>query len=195
MKTLGYIISEKKIKGLEPFVKQIQREEDAKEAFPILIVGWDIAKAHKGYKSVIDRKIDDNVYWTFKKTESRVDFEKDLSAFYKVLINNFIGEIDYKYLSYRNITESRLKKMFQYVNSNDCKCIYLSNDMLYVPFNKSVIGVSLRVCEYCGISKEKMLSFVKNTSRIISDKDVEDKSVLKWFQNNRYAMSYMICAS
>lgn len=193
MKTLGYIVTDRKIKGIDGFITQIKALEEAIYPLPILIVGWDVAKAHKAYKSVIERQLDERTYWTFKKTESRMDFEKDLSRFYLLVVNSFIEKISYNYLSPKSINRGRIKKILQHVNSSDCGCIYISNGMLYVPINEHVIGLSLRVCEFCGMKSSKIVSKAYESGKVITDKDIDDKSILKWFENKRYAIVYMAC--
>ena len=195
MKTLGYILSDRKIRDIEPFVTQIKTLEEAKESLPILIVGWDAAKAHSGYKSVIERSLGNSIYWTFKKTESRVDFEADLKNFYNKIVSSFTETLKYEYVNPHYLTEERIKKMLEYVNSGVCRCIYLSNDMLYIPCKERVIGVSLRVCEYCKKDVEWMISEISKSGKLVTDRNIEDKSVFKWFQNKKYAIALMVCDS
>lgn len=195
MKTLGYILSDRKIRDIEPFVTQIKTLEEAKESLPILIVGWDAAKAHSGYKSVIDRSLGNSIYWTFKKSESRVDFESDLKNFYNKIVSSFTETLKYEYVNPHYLTEERIKKMLEYVNSSVCRCIYLSNDMLYIPCKERVIGVSLRVCEYCKKDVEWMISEIRKSEKLVTDRNIEDKSVFKWFQNKKYAIALMVCDS
>ena len=48
---------------------------------PKLIIGLELSKRHIDNFSIIEKKANDNLYWTFKKTEKRNDYEKDLNNF------------------------------------------------------------------------------------------------------------------
>lgn len=52
MNKIGYVVSEKAIKGLEGYVAQVRTLEEADPSLPILIVGWKKAKELKGYKGL-----------------------------------------------------------------------------------------------------------------------------------------------
>ena len=82
MKTLGYIVTEKKLSGVYGFVKQVSDVSDADLTKPTLIVGWELAKQFDGY-NILDRRLGDNLFWTFSRTENRSTLESDLMKFYE----------------------------------------------------------------------------------------------------------------
>ncbi len=86
--TLGYIVTEKKYTNIDGFVEQVSKIEEADPTKPILVIGWKKAKQLKGYSSILRRRIGENLYWTFSKTESRSEFEEDLEKFYNIIYNN-----------------------------------------------------------------------------------------------------------
>ena len=64
-----------------------------------LIIGWDNAKEFIGGNiSIIHKKVNQKLYWTFSKKERKVDFEVDLEKFKEVCFNTFGDNIPYVYL-------------------------------------------------------------------------------------------------
>ena len=82
MNKLGYVISDNIIKEKNDFVGYVKDISEADPTKPILYIGYKKAKKVEGYKSILDKKINDKTFWTFKKTESRSDYEIDLEKFY-----------------------------------------------------------------------------------------------------------------
>ena len=99
----GYIVSKTKISDLKGFVEQVDDISLADLAKPILIVGYKEAKkiaSEEGKEfDILNKSLDKNLFWTFKKTESKSDFEKDIIKFYSYIINNIIYNINYYYIN------------------------------------------------------------------------------------------------
>ncbi|MBO6255004.1 MAG: hypothetical protein J6O49_15390, partial [Bacteroidaceae bacterium] len=70
---------------IEGFVEQVKDFTEADPTKPILVVGWDNARLHRGYRSILERELAPGVFWTFKKSESRSEFEQDLKKFYRYI--------------------------------------------------------------------------------------------------------------
>ena len=85
MKTLGYIVTDRKLKDIDGFVEQVNDISLADSTKPILVVGWKNAKNCDGYTSILEKQLGENIYWTFSKSESRSDFEEDLQTFYSII--------------------------------------------------------------------------------------------------------------
>ena len=92
---IGYIITDKKMNGINILVGQVNDISLADPSKPILIVGWDKAKENEKYSSILDKQLDDNLFWTFSKSENRSDFEDDLVKFYLLCYNRVIERTRY----------------------------------------------------------------------------------------------------
>lgn len=191
---LGYIVSEKKLKDIDGFVEQVTDIQMADSTKPILIVGWKKAKQDPRYKSVLEKQLDENVYWTFGKTESRADFEEDLREFYSIIYNNILNNINYYYINIYKLKYSKIKKIYNIIlTSGEVKNIYLSKGVLYIPYDGKVFGLSLPILEYCGIPKEKVLEKIKSKGiGIIEDNGKFIFKLTKQLGNKKYATPYFI---
>jgi hypothetical protein len=194
MKTLGYIITDRKINEVEGFVEQVKDISEADSTKPILIVGWSNAKEHEGYTSILNRELAPGLFWTFKKSESRSDFQQDLKKFYKYIFENVIENIRYYYIDILTLEYSKIKKIYNIFNSTERKNIYINNNLLYTMYEGKVVGVSLDILEYCGIKRDKVINLLtSNPSNKIFDGSVKWLIKLeRHLGNKKYAMPYFI---
>ena len=112
MKKLGYIVSDRDIKGLKSFVGNVRDISQTDPTKPILIIGYKNAQKHPNFKNILDKKLDNNVFWTFKKTESHSDYEVDIENFYKYTINNILKITKYYYINMLVIRYNKFKKLY-----------------------------------------------------------------------------------
>lgn len=194
MQLLGYIVSEKQIKGVKGFVKLVDDISKADLTKPTLIIGFDLAKKIAGDISVLDRKINDKLFWTFKKTERRTDFENDLSIFYNNIINNIINNIKYYYINILNLKYNKLKILYNIIYSGNKKYIYISNNMFYILYKNAVMGISLNLLEYCSVDVKKHLKRLYNNKNTVICTNSSDciKNVKSEIGNKEYVIPYFM---
>jgi hypothetical protein len=191
---LGYIVTDRKLTNIDGFVEQVNDISLADSTKPILIVGWKKAKQDPRYSSILEKQIGENVFWTFSKTESRSDFEDDLKNFYNIIYNNILNNISYYYINIFKLKYSNIKKLYNIIlNSEENKDIYLSKNILYIPHNGRILGLSLSVLEYCGVPMSKVLDRIKSKGiNIIEDNKKFIFKLSKQLGNKKYAVPYFI---
>ena len=94
---IGRIITnDKRLKTLE-FVEKTDKVSIHNDRIPTLIVGKSVAEGLYGKDNikVFNKQIDQYTYWTFSKSERRIDYEKDLENFNKLLIDRLRKSIKY----------------------------------------------------------------------------------------------------
>ena len=194
MKPLGYIVTDRKMNDIEGFVEQVKDFTDADSTKPILIVGWNNAKLHRGYRSILEKELAPGVFWTFKKSESRSEFEQDLKDFYKYIYKTILDNIDYYYINILSLKYSKLKKLYSIFNSKERKNIYISDNLIYTLYDGKVLGVSLDVLEYCGIKRDKVLSLLSSNpaNKIYDNSHKWMIRLCKYLGNKKYAVPYFI---
>lgn len=196
MRKLGYIISDRKISDLRDFVGNVKDISQADSTKPLLYIGYKNAKKVKGYKNILEKKIDEKTFWTFKKTESRSDYEIDLENFYKYIIINILSNIKYYYINIIYIKYNKLKRLYNILfNNTKINYIYISKNMIYFQYENNTYGISLSLLEYCGIKKEKIISRIRmnKNNRIVYDNNEKVHKILKEIgYENKYAVSYLM---
>lgn len=194
MKTLGYIVTDRKLKNIDGFVEQVNDISLADSTKPILVVGWKNAKNYDGYTSILEKQLGNNIYWTFNKSENRSDFEEDLQMFYNIIYNNILNNINYHYIDIFKLKYNKLKKLYSILSSREDKNIYISNGVVYILHENSVLGLSLTVLEYCGIKTEKVLQRIKSNpnNNVFEDDNKFVFKLIKRLGNKKYAVPYFI---
>ena len=194
MKTLGYIVTDRKLKDIDGFVEQVNNISLADSTKPILVVGWKNAKNCDGYTCISEKQLGENIYWTFSKSESRSDFEADLQTFYSIIYNNILNNINYNYIDIFKLKYNKLKKLYSILSSREYKNIYISIGFVYILHESSVLGLSLTVLEYCGIKTEKVLQRIKSNpnNNVFEDDNKFVFKLTKRLGNKKYAVPYFI---
>ena len=164
MNKIGYVVSEKAIKGLEGYVAQVRTLQEADPSLPILIVGWKKAKELKGYKGILERHITDNLFWTFGKMESRVDYERDLNLFYAHIRQVLEKKITYKYVNPFALTFDARRRLIKRLSDNAMRRVYRFGSMIYLLENNVVMGFCSTTLEYCGINPTKLYKRITSNS-------------------------------
>lgn len=195
MNILGFIVTSNKIKENIGFVKIVNDYSLISDfTKPILIIGINKAKKISSNFNILNKKISDNIFWTFNKNENREEYEKDLQKFYNYVIFNSISKIKYYYVNILKLKFSQIKNLINIINNNINKYIYINNTMMYIYYNKYILGISLEICEWKNISKEKIFAYVsKNPCNIISHEDFTiNYKIRKFIQNKEYLIAYFM---
>ena len=196
MQILGYIVAKGKIRYDNCFIKKVEDISLVDKTKPYIVCGLSEAKkiASDNF-SILDKKIGDNAYWTFGRTEKRDEHEADIMKFCRMVVENYFNGIKYFYLNVCAISIDSVKRTIKFINSSVEKYIYIWNDMLYVTCpNSTSMGVSLRICEYMGINRQKILDIVKSCeSNIVFDDDNCIPKNLKYFLKDKaYIVPFII---
>lgn len=195
MRILGYIISERKVERLGRSIIQVDDITQADLSKPTLLVGWKKAKGLPSYKSILDNKLEGNLYWSFSITESHTDYERGISEFKKLVYDNVLNNVKYYYVNPITIRYGKIKKLLSIVKNDEPRTIYISNGMAYIPYkDNSILGVSLRMLKYCGISEGKVINILSNGGRnkLVDDNVSYVKGIARSLGSKKYAMPYFV---
>ena len=194
MNKLGYIVTDRKISNVKEFVGVVDDISLADPTKPVLIVGIDLAKKYIDNFSILDKKVNDNLFWTFKKTENRVDFENDINYFYNYIINNITKNIKYYYINILKLKYNKIKKLYNILFSSEKKYIYISNNMLYILYNGNVLGISISILEYIKIDTKKFFRKLYSNQNNIICTNASDcvKSIKAEIGNKKYVVPYFM---
>jgi len=194
MEKLGYIVTDRKINNVKDFVGVVNDISLADPTKPILLVGIENAKKNIKDFSILKKKVNDNLFWTFKKTEKRVDFENDIDYFYNYIINNITSNIKYYYINILKLRYNKIKKLYNILFSGEKKYIYISNNMLYILYNGNILGISISIMEYMKIDIKKFFrKLYSNKNNIICTNASECvKSIKAEIGNKKYVIPYFM---
>lgn len=196
MEKLGFIVSDRKIQNMKGFVELTNDISNVDSTKPILIVGLKNAKNIIGHKfNILNKKVNDTTYWTFKKTEKRDDYEADLKLFYQRCLNIIVDNIKYNYINIIILKYNKIKKLYNILFNDNKNYIYINNNMIYCLYNSNhILGISLSLLDYCGIKPSKIIDKLKqNKGNIIYDDETPFVHKIKReFSNKEYAIPYFM---
>ena len=194
MKYLANVLTSEKFDE-NTYYNVVSNETDLIPDIPTLIVGWDKAKKLYPDASILDWKINDNVYWTYGKRVRREKNEDDIKKFKKLILSMVIEKADYWFFNV--LTAEREEKIKFNIALSDSrrKYVLISGDMAYVffPDTSETIGVSLFDIEYGGVSREKIMSIFKKNQAItmVNERDFISFETRELITNKKYIIPYL----
>lgn len=192
---IGRIISKNKNIDTLDFVDVTENIGSIDNFIPTLIIGKKNAEDIYGKENikVLDKKITDNVSWTFDKVERRNEYERDLKAFNDSLIKTIKKNIKYEFFNIYIEPISRIKKLISFIKSSKIKYLYIFNDHIYMYYNNIVYGISLSDIEYFGINKNRILKLLNSNSSniIIENNDFLSKKMKQTIKDDKILVPYL----
>ena len=193
MRFIANILTDRKFNDCE-FYNVVSKKEDLIENIPTLVIGWDFVKKFYPEANIINWELGNNIFWTFNNREKGNRYEETLKKFNKLVLNNFIKKIKYKYLSVFDDGEESSSLEFLLENCKGFK-VYINNNMIYVTGKSTpdispyVYGFSIKEYEYKGIDIKKIFKKIYNSDIIlIENKDIASWSIRENLKNYTYAI-------
>lgn len=191
---IGRIITKSKNIETIDFVDITQNFNKEDNSIPTLIIGKKNAEEIYGKENihVLDKKITDNVYWTFGKLERRNEHESDLSSFNKLLVKKLVNDIQYEYIDIFNAKYSSIKKLLHNITNSE-NYFYITESHIYGLIGNIVYGISFNELEYVDIQREKILGLIKKNlkNKIITNNYFISKNLRKHIGDNKIVIPYL----
>lgn len=192
---IGNIVSSSKIN--EDNFKLFDEIESVDNSLPTLIVGWGKTKEIFGDKiSILNKKISDNLYWTFLPTERRVDYDDDIIIFKKVCYDSFGSELSYVYIDPIHDKPQKIKKILKKIYSLSESISYFTDkNMLYILGENIIFGVNLEITEFIGIKTNSIITRVVNLrNSVLIDNEIFNKckEFIKKLDNEYKLVPYVV---
>ena len=182
---VGNIVTQSKV-NIDKYFNVVETMDAIIHGLPTLIVGWDIVKTIEPEVDFITRKLSDNIFWTFKKTERRDIFENDLYDFIHHSYNLLIKDLDYKFIDLIQLTESELKITFKTIKKSTNAVGYIHQNMLYIYTDNIVYGLDLKLVTYLEYNLSDILNKIKSYCSVLLDNDeilIEYKDIIDMLNN------------
>lgn len=195
MKYIANIISKSKKYKFNSFINVTNLYDNIDHSVPTLIVGTEMVKSIFGNDiSYINRKIDDNTYWTFSTVEKRSINEDDFETFKENIIKTLRKRIVYKYIDINSYDSMNFDEFVSAFLKNEQSFYLFTNKMLYISNNDEVKGISLDFCEYLGWKKDDIVNcVVENTKNVTSIHRIPQEIDKNFFKNDDILLSAMFC--
>lgn len=154
--------------------KKCKSLEEVDKSLPTLIIGLNNAKNYiKNFDILQKEYLEQNIWWTFSKTEKRVIYDTDMLNFNSIVIDKLLDNIKYCLIDCININKIKCRKFIKYLFENKDKLIYnYYNKFVFIYDRKDniVYGISLLTLRYFGIETNKWLTKIyknKNNHQVL----------------------------
>lgn len=148
---------------------------------PTLIVGFDIVNKLYPDFDITQRKIEKDLYWIFKKTERRDDFELGLKWFKEKIISDLSKEISYVFVDVMQYKPKVLRKITKKFLNIENKYSFINGDMVYIYGENIIFGVDLKLMSFVGINSETLKNRIRSKSLVflgVDDILIVDKNII-----------------
>lgn len=194
MNYLANIYTKSKL-DIEPFFNVVDDEKKIIDGIPTLIIGWDSVKSLYGDINILDKKVKDNIYWTFGKRERRNVMEVDVQKFKKKAMSIVSNNVKYKFFNILTAKNDKKKSFYMLLKDTRHKTIFSFNNMLYIYIDgtDTVVSISLRDVDYIGGDVKKIFSTLYNNKfvKVANDNDLKDTNAKLFFKDNIYLIPYI----
>lgn len=165
MQKIGNIITKSKSISFEDYFNVVDNIEQIDNKLPTLIIGYSLASNIIPNFSITRETYDNDMFWCFSPRERRSLCYLSIEKFRQFSMLRFLDCVDYQYINFTCYTLSKIKKLIEYINSRDKKLFYYikRSNFLFFYSNRfhCVWGLSLSLCEYLGISSDKIIEKIR----------------------------------
>lgn len=196
MRKVANIVTSAKKNTFGNIFNVVQSCDEAIEGIPTLIIGLESAKENIDNFSILKRQYGDT-WWTFKKTEKRCEYEEDIAKFYNYVVLHEMEKTKYVYVDIVRYPYSKIKKVINFLGDSSKKYVFLTKNsnfmFVYSEKYNTVFGISLELCEYLGVKKNKVYKLLKNREYINDTKFIPPDLRRAIGTNTHYIPSLYVC--
>lgn len=162
MLSLGNVVTYRNI-SFESIVEKYDSFDKINNNNPTLLIGWEYTKKLLPNVSVIDKKINDNLFWTFDRFEKRSEYEKDIDNFYKFILLKHSLKLNYSFVNILAMDYTKTKRVVNFLkdNTKDRYIFIDEEEFIYVYEEDKIIGISLNDLFYSTIKPKKIIDKLK----------------------------------
>jgi hypothetical protein len=156
VKYIGNIVSDLEFSINRRF-NFVKTYDDIIVGIPTLILGYKEIQTIEPDFNILNHRINDNLFWTFKKNEKRDKFNQVVIEFVEYCFNKLVNDVEYIYIDPITYSKESLGKISSRVSQVKNPVGILINDrVIYIYGEKLIFGIDLELCELAGINKEKL---------------------------------------
>jgi len=152
-------------------INVVKELSDIIEGIPTLVTSYIWVSTNYDDYEIFDKKIEENLYWTFARTERRDIFASDVESFVTMANKKLIEDIDYIFIDLVQFHPTTIKKIVRKILSIDNKIAFKHKDMVYIYGDKLIFGVDLDLVRYMGLDVEGIENKIKSRCSVFLEND------------------------
>lgn len=128
-------------------ILNIKTDKIINSEIPTMLVGWKETKTYNLENlTILNKTINDNLFWTYNPTESLQDFNEDISYYIDQLYNDYIRGINYVFIDPIIDNIKTFSDLLKYSTNSKFDSTYYTDDFIYTynKGNKTIYGVDIK---------------------------------------------------
>ena len=190
---LANIVSSSSVNVSEDF-NVVKTMDKIIHGVPTLIVGYDLVNSLFPDFDITTMYLGDNMYWTFKRTERRDQFQEDLLKFTSKIYKDLTNDISYIFVDPIQYQSKAIRKIIRKILSSNEVISYVNGDMIYIYADKIIFGVDFKLLRYMGINTTRITDKIKCVStEFLSNNEIliEYKSIIESLNDKVMYVPYL----
>jgi len=166
---IANIVSETKINIGPEFNVVSLEDEIIFKNLPTLIIGYETVCDLYGKENinVLKRKINENIFWTFKRNVKRILYDPDIEDFIRHSYKTYVDRISYIDVDVIQFPTKKLIKITKKIlELTDIISYKTDNNIIYLYSKNIIFGVDLNILKYVGFNIEKIERKIKEKSMV-----------------------------
>ncbi len=175
---LGHIITDERIKPpLFVEVTKVDRAEVNPHELTLIVGKETVKRFYPDFElKYLDRRVSENVYWTFSKYEKRNMHDDDLDRFSSLVETSLRRKVKYVPISFMSNSYTYAKNILSILFGDKEKVVMYIGKTVYILVGSTVYGIFIDEIAYIGLSETKIVNVL---SRIPNAKFVYSLDFLK----------------
>jgi hypothetical protein len=158
---------------------------------PTLLIGFDYVNKHYPDFDILNFKISDGLYWTFKKTEKRDKHEEGLSFFIRKVYADSMKYIQYIFVDVIQFSDKQMYRIIKKIMSIEKKYLYYENNMLFIYGGDFIFGLDIQLLKYLELDTEKLKTKIKSNPSVFICNDKEYIKTVKGLGSEPHMIPYL----
>ena len=184
---IGNIVTKSIIKSPDKF-NVVDSLDKIIESLPTLIIGWEIVKEINPNADFYNRRLSNNIKWTFTLTEKRNLYEEDLYYFIEECHNNLISKVTYKYIDFILTNDDDLAYILKNIKNSEKNIALKNDDMIYIYSSNYLFGIDLNIIDFVGRNRDKLINYLKSFINVF----LEDSKILIEYKGYMSALNNQV---
>jgi len=158
------------------------------EGLPTLVTSYSWLKENYTDYDIDDKRLGDNLYWTFAKTERRDIFNRDVEDFITTANKKLIESVDYIFIDPIQFHDNTISKIVRKIFSIQYKVAFKHKGMIYIYGDDLIFGIDLYLLNYMGFDEITIEKKIKS----ICDEFLEDDEIFIEYKDNMERLNHSV---
>lgn len=169
-------------------INVVKSMDEIIKGLPTLVTSYKWLKENYNDYDIYNKKLADNLYWTFSRTERRDIFTKDVEDFITLVNRDLVKNIYYIFIDLIQFPNTKIIKIIKKIKSLPNKIAFKHNKMIYIYGDKIIFGIDLNLLDYIGLDTKKIEKRIKSNC----NEFLEDDEIFIEYKDNMERLDYKV---